>query len=138
MVLKADPYTDWGFDISQYNNNDEWQLLNVSSAQGNRFCSSNLKFYMHFARKPFYYIINIAMPIIVLSMMSLGVFWLPPNADEKLGLSTVIFLSYSIFSLIVVQNLPTTSDAMPLLGKSHLSRLPRHKMYNFSYLRQFL
>ena len=119
MVLTLDPYRDWGFDISQYKNNDEWILLNISSTQGDRFGSSNLKFYMHFARKPLYYIINIAMPIIVLSTMSLGVFWLPPSAAEKMGLSTVIFLSYSIFSLVVIQNLPTTSDSMPLLGKSH-------------------
>lgn len=131
MVLVPDPYRNGGFDVSQYSNNDEWILSNSSATNGDRFGSSNIKFHMYFTRKPLYYVINIAFPIIMLSVMSLGVFWLPPSAGEKMGLSTVIFLSYSVFSLIVVQNLPTTSDSLPLLGETfELSRNMQHMQHH--------
>ena len=72
---------------------------------------------MELERKSQYTIINILIPIILLSIMDLLVFWLPPESGEKVSLGITVLLSFSVFLLVVDERMPRTSDAVPLLSE---------------------
>lgn len=109
-------------DLSVYRENDLWQITSTAVVNNTRVGSSNLQFIMYIRRMPFYYIMNIAIPILVLSLLSVTVFWLPPNSGEKVSLSVTVFLSFTVFSVLIVSNLPVSSDSYPLLGELLASR----------------
>ena len=78
---------------------------------------------MELERKSQYTIINVLIPIILLSIMDLLVFWLPPESGEKVSLGITVLLSFSVFLLVVDERLPRTSDTVPILSKYHSSSI---------------
>ena len=69
LALIPDPDIKWGFDTSEFTGNNQWKLTDVHSVLGTRFSSSNIKFYLNIARKPSYFLVNVAAPIIALSVL---------------------------------------------------------------------
>ena len=53
----------------------------------------------------------------MLSMLTLLVFCMPPDAGEKVSLSITVLLSFTVFMLMVSDNMPQTSNNIPILGK---------------------
>ncbi len=96
--------------------NNQWVITSTIVVLGLREGMSNIKFYLVLQRKPFYFILNIVTPTILLSLMSLAVFWLPTHADEKMGLSVTILLAFTVFMFTISTVLPTSSDSTSLLG----------------------
>ena len=74
-------------------------------------CSIQLK------RLPAYYLLNTIVPTTVLAFLSAFVFYVPVDAGEKLSVSIMILLSFSVFLLIVSNNTPNISQNLPFLGK---------------------
>ena len=69
-------------------------------------------------RKPLYYIINIVLPTIFITVCGLLVFWLPPDSGEKVSLSVTILLASTVFMLVIGDNMPPQSSTVPLVGKT--------------------
>jgi len=65
-------------------------------------------------------VLNIILPCISLNVLSLLAFCLPPEAGEKVTLGITVLLSYSVFMLLVAENMPPTSEFVPLIGKPRL------------------
>jgi len=65
--------------------------------------------------------LNIILPCISLNVLSLLAFCLPPDAGEKVTLGITVLLSYSVFMLLVAENMPPTSEFVPLIGKFHVA-----------------
>ena len=63
-----------------------------------------------------FYILNIILPCIMLSILQLCVFLAPPPSGEKISLSITVLLSFTVFLLIVSESMPQTSLNVPLLG----------------------
>ena len=61
--------------------------------------------------------LNIILPCVSLNVLSLLAFCLPPDAGEKVTLGITVLLSYSVFMLLVAENMPPTSEFVPLIGK---------------------
>ena len=76
-----------------------------------------LHFVLYFQRKSLYYIMNIVLPSCMLSILVLTVFKLPPESGEKMSMGVTLLLSYSVFLLMVSDNVPNTSQAVPLIGQ---------------------
>lgn len=110
------PYENDTFNLDYYRKNAVWDIVNTSVVSGQSVGGDYLKFYIFLRRKPSYTVLSLILPIVVLSMLSLAVFWLPAVADEKVSLSVTIFLSFIVFNTVIVATLPQ-SDNMPLLGK---------------------
>ena len=68
-------------------------------------------------RKSRYSVINVLVPIVLLSLMDLLVFRLPPESGEKVSLGITVLLSFSVFLLVVDERMPRTSDTVPILSK---------------------
>ncbi|CAH1237774.1 CHRNA3 [Branchiostoma lanceolatum] len=73
--------------------------------------------YIVLERLPLYFTVNLLIPCLLFTFLSLLVFYLPSKACEKITLCISILLSLAVFLLVVVKIIPSTSLAVPLLGK---------------------
>ncbi len=110
-------------DMTNYITNGEWALI-ASQIRRNEvvypigdaiYPDVTVTFIMH--RRILYYILNILCPCIWLNVLSLLAFCLPPDAGEKITLGITVLLSYSVFMLLVAENMPPTSEFVPLIGE---------------------
>jgi nicotinic acetylcholine receptor len=109
-------------DMSNYITNGEWGLIGshifrseVVYPIGNEiYPDVTISIVIH--RRILYYILNIILPCIWLNMLSLLAFCLPPDAGEKITLGITVLLSYSVFTLLIAESMPPTSEFVPLIG----------------------
>ncbi len=92
--------------------------LNIGSYVANLAAA---RFTLILRRKPTYYVLNIFLPSLVLTALSLIVFIVPIDAGEKLSLGITILLSFSVYMLILSDNTPQTSEAIPTLSKYNIT-----------------
>ncbi|XP_025424399.1 neuronal acetylcholine receptor subunit alpha-7-like isoform X1 [Sipha flava] len=76
----------------------------------------DITFTVFIRRRTVYYIINLILPSVTLAAMAMLGFMLPSDCGEKMTLGVTILLSLSVFSLMIADALPQTSEAIPLLG----------------------
>ncbi|XP_063598331.1 neuronal acetylcholine receptor subunit alpha-7-like [Penaeus indicus] len=111
-----------GGDISGYIANGEWDLIAVPGKRNTLSYSCcpevyvDVTFKIHIRRRTLYYFSNLIMPCVLISSMALLGFTLPPDSGEKLTLGVTILLSLTVFLNIVTENIPETSDAVPLIS----------------------
>ncbi|KAG5852619.1 acetylcholine receptor subunit alpha-like [Anguilla anguilla] len=68
-------------------------------------------------RLPLYFIVNVITPCMLFSFLTGLVFYLPTDSGEKMTLSISVLLSLTVFLLVIVELIPSTSSAVPLIGK---------------------
>ena len=68
-------------------------------------------------RRHRFYTMNLIMPCAMLSSLTLVTFLSPPDQGEKISLGISILLSFSVFMLTLSENMPKTSETLPLFGK---------------------
>ncbi|UYV77419.1 hypothetical protein LAZ67_15000961 [Cordylochernes scorpioides] len=68
-------------------------------------------------RKTLYYMYNVVMPCMMMSVLTLLVFCLPPDTGEKIALGVTVLLAFSVFMLAIAEKMPETSESIPLLGR---------------------
>lgn len=68
-------------------------------------------------RKTLFYTVNLIIPCVGISFLSVLVFYLPSDSGEKVSLCISILLSLTVFFLLLVEIIPPTSITVPLLGK---------------------
>ena len=73
------------------------------------------------ARKPKHVFVNVAIPIILLNILTLAVFFIP--YEERLSFSITIFLTFMVLTMVIAEKLPESSDTIPLLGEWLFLRL---------------
>ena len=77
---------------------------------------SQINFMITLKRKSLYYVLYVMAPTLILGVLNLFLFILPPASGEKVQLGITIILSYFIFLLPVAEHLPQTSDNIPLFA----------------------
>ena len=102
-------------DLSFYRPNSDWSLESSTGESIIWNGYSNLKMTFTVKRAPLYYIIVVACPTILFSLLNPLVFLLPIDSGDRIGLSTTILLSYAIFLTMVRLAVPVTSNPMSLL-----------------------
>ena len=68
-------------------------------------------------RKTLFYTVNLLIPTVLISFLSLFVFYLPTDEGEKITLSISILLALVVFLVLVSKILPPTSIVIPLIAK---------------------
>nr|1OED_A Chain A, Acetylcholine receptor subunit alpha [Torpedo marmorata]1OED_D Chain D, Acetylcholine receptor subunit alpha [Torpedo marmorata] len=66
---------------------------------------------------PLYFVVNVIIPCLLFSFLTGLVFYLPTDSGEKMTLSISVLLSLTVFLLVIVELIPSTSSAVPLIGK---------------------
>ncbi len=104
--------------------NDAWDLINSSigayvlDAAGDMGLRSPVMYFeVALKRNPSYFIVNILIPVILISMLSALVFLLPAEAGEKISMSTTVFLSYTVVLLMVSDITPKGGTTTPVISE---------------------
>lgn len=109
-------------DLSNYVVNGEWELLSIKIVRNVVTYSCcpepfpDVTFHVHIRRRILYYMYNVVFPCIMMSALTLLVFCLPPDSGEKIALGITVLLAFSVFMLAVAENLPETSEFVPLIS----------------------
>lgn len=110
-------------DLVNYMPNGEWELLEARMVRNVVYypCCPDQPFpditvVLVIRRKTLYYMYNVVMPCIMMSVLTLLVFCLPPDSGEKIALGVTVLLAFSVFMLAIAEKMPETSESIPLLG----------------------
>ncbi|GAA6091571.1 cholinergic receptor, nicotinic, alpha 11 [Tachysurus ichikawai] len=76
----------------------------------------DVTFVITIRRRTLYYALNLLIPCVLLSSMTLLIFVLPADSGEKISLGITVLLSLTVFMLLVAEIMPATSDSIPLIG----------------------
>lgn len=112
-----------GMDLSEFYLSVEWDVMSVPARKNvvrYSCCPTpylDITFNITMRRKTLFYTVNLILPCVIISGLSVVVFYLPPDSGEKISLSISIVLSLGVFFLLLSEIIPPTSLAIPLLGK---------------------
>ena len=104
-----------GIVLNRYSTNDEWYLESVKSSNlpwesYGPFDPDLVKITITVKRIPNYYIVNIVLPVLFLSMLISCTFVIPADSGEKMGYSMTVLLSFAVFLTIVGSSFPVSSS----------------------------
>lgn len=84
-------------------------------------------------RKPLYYIVNLVIPTAIITVVAITGFFTPASTSsertEKVNLGITTLLAMSILMLMVSDQMPTTSDFVPLIGECLLHQFSPFSRY---------
>ena len=124
-ISLADPavYLGTGALGSNKVSNGQWEITSVRATRESVVYKnydgsySELKFILTFKRLPTYHLINLAIPIILLHVLSLTTFLVPPEGGERMSVGLTTFLAFSVFTLVLMEQLPESSVSLPIICK---------------------
>ncbi|CAH1785823.1 unnamed protein product [Owenia fusiformis] len=112
-----------GVDLRDYYRSVEWDLLAAPAKRNEKFypcCPEpfpDITFTVEMRRKTLFYTVNLIIPCVAISFLTVLVFYLPSNSGEKITLCISILLSLTVFFLLLAEIIPPTSLVVPLIGK---------------------
>ncbi|GIY77269.1 acetylcholine receptor subunit alpha-like [Caerostris extrusa] len=112
-----------GIDLTEFYLSVEWDILEVPAVRHEKYytcCEEpyvDITFNISMRRKTLFYTVNLIIPCMGISFLTVLVFYLPSDSGEKVTLSISILLSLTVFFLLLAEIIPPTSLVVPLLGK---------------------
>lgn len=109
-------------DLTNFVDNGEWTLITTKVQRNVIYypcCPEpfpDVTFYIQLRRRVLYYFLNVIIPCMLLSGLTLTGFLLPPDSGEKITLGLTVLLAFSVFMLLIAENMPPTSEYIPLIG----------------------
>ncbi|XP_069802742.1 5-hydroxytryptamine receptor 3A-like [Dendropsophus ebraccatus] len=99
-------------------NEGQWDLVDVVPRYhlltDHNLQFGQIKFYVSLRRRPLFYVVNLILPSIILMVLDIIGFYIPPESGERISFKITLLLGYSVFLLIVYNALPATGA--PLIG----------------------
>jgi nicotinic acetylcholine receptor len=117
------PVITEGIDMDDYVPSQEWDVIAVPAKRHVEYypcCVEpfpDIRFNLTLRRKHLFYTINIVIPCVCITLLTLTGFYVPCDCTEKISISLTILLSISMFQLLLLDLLPGTSLKVPLLGR---------------------
>lgn len=112
-----------GMDFSEFYQNVEWDIVSVTAKKNIKryICCiepyPDVTFYITMRRKTLFHTVNLILPCVVISFLTVLVFYLPSDSEEKITLCISVLLSLTVFFLLLTEIIPPTSIVIPLIGK---------------------
>jgi len=124
MTHKSEePFIETGIDLSGFYLSVEWDVMSVPAVRTVQYYSCcdtpyiDITFNITMRRKTLFYTLNLIIPCVLISVLAVIVFYLPPDSGEKISLSISIVLSLGVFFLLLAEIIPPTSLTISLLGR---------------------
>ncbi|XP_022091690.1 neuronal acetylcholine receptor subunit beta-2-like isoform X1 [Acanthaster planci] len=115
--------SDSGGDETVFKSDGQWDMISMEvhsnkveypDDPGKNY--TDVQYEVLFRRRPLYYLFNLIIPCMFLSLVSLLTFFLPPESGEKVSLGVTVLLSLTVFLLLVAETMPPTST-VPIIGQ---------------------
>ncbi|KAK2569377.1 Neuronal acetylcholine receptor subunit alpha-3 [Acropora cervicornis] len=109
-------------DLHEYSPSVEWELIGVPGEFHSvkyACCDQpfdDVTYNVRIKRRPLYYTMYLIIPCAMISILTLLVFLLPPDCNERMTVGMAILVTLSFFFIMVAENMPATSEAVPLVG----------------------
>ncbi|CAF91943.1 unnamed protein product, partial [Tetraodon nigroviridis] len=110
-------------DQMDYWESGEWVIVNAVGKYNIKkyeCCTeiySDITYYFIIRRLPLFYTINLIIPCLLISCLTVLVFYLPSQCGEKITLCISVLLSLTVFLLLITEIIPSTSLVIPLIGE---------------------
>lgn len=93
----------------------EWLIKNSTTRTEIVNNKSYVKFILQLERHPSFTILNIVIPVTIISSLSSVTFLIPVDSGERVSFSITVLLSLTVYTGEISKNLPTNSESLPLL-----------------------
>ncbi|XP_041364120.1 neuronal acetylcholine receptor subunit alpha-2-like [Gigantopelta aegis] len=109
-------------NLNEYIQSNEWDIVeNVGVRNVKRYtcCPEpypDITFKLRIKRKVAFYTFILIMPCALLSLLTLVIFWVPPESPAKLILGMNIFLAFFVLLLLLAESTPKAAASIPLIG----------------------
>ncbi|KAL8563805.1 hypothetical protein ACOMHN_058663 [Nucella lapillus] len=109
-------------DLAEYIESNAWKILDVPAKRNVAWYSCcpapyvDLKYTLVFQRRATLYNYILILPCMLLTSITLILFWIPPESPAKMQLGLTIFIAFFILLKLLEMNLPPGTSHMPLLG----------------------
>ncbi|XP_078413642.1 neuronal acetylcholine receptor subunit alpha-2-like [Cetorhinus maximus] len=110
-------------DLKDYWESGEWAIVNAVGIYNSKkydCCSEvyvDITYSFIIRRLPLFYTINLIIPCLLISCLTVLVFYLPSGCGEKITLCISVLLSLTVFLLLITEIIPSTSLVIPLIGE---------------------
>ncbi|KAG7509388.1 neuronal acetylcholine receptor subunit alpha-2-like [Solea senegalensis] len=110
-------------DLNNYWESGEWAIINAVGTYNTKkydCCHEiypDITYYFIIRRLPLFYTINLIIPCLLISCLTVLVFYLPSDCGEKITLCISVLLSLTVFLLLITEIIPSTSLVIPLIGE---------------------
>ncbi|XP_064598528.1 neuronal acetylcholine receptor subunit alpha-6-like [Liolophura sinensis] len=108
-----------------YRENGEWELVNLAGSRHeitlDEETETLLTLTLTLKRLRPFFLINLVVPLMLLSALNVVVFALPVESGERISLSITTLLTYAVFLSVIGDSLPNTSRSSPIVGVYVLS-----------------
>ncbi|XP_072041767.1 neuronal acetylcholine receptor subunit alpha-10-like isoform X7 [Amphiura filiformis] len=112
-----------------FESNGEWDMIGLSSCNNVEYYPddpdipyTDVTFYINFSRRPHYYVFNLMMPSLLITLLASLAFLLPPQSQGKVQLGVTFLLSMTVFLMIVAESIPPT-NTVPVIGEYFASSM---------------
>lgn len=112
-----------GIDLRDYYPSVEWHIMSAPAKRNVKTypcCPEpypDITFNITLRRKTLFYSVNLIVPCVGISFLTVLTFYLPSDSGEKIALCVSILLSLTVFFLLLAELIPPTSLVVPLIGK---------------------
>uniref|UniRef100_A0A4W4HQZ7 Cholinergic receptor, nicotinic, alpha 2b (neuronal) n=1 Tax=Electrophorus electricus TaxID=8005 RepID=A0A4W4HQZ7_ELEEL len=110
-------------DLKDYWESGEWAIVNAVGTYNTKkydCCHEiypDITYFFIIHRLPLFYTINLIIPCLLISCLTVLVFYLPSDCGEKITLCISVLLSLTVFLLLITEIIPSTSLVIPLIGE---------------------
>eukprot|EP00112_Aurelia_sp_Birch-Aquarium-sp1_P007388 Seg1804.2 transcript_id=Seg1804.2/GoldUCD/mRNA.D3Y31 product="Neuronal acetylcholine receptor subunit alpha-7" protein_id=Seg1804.2/GoldUCD/D3Y31 len=107
-------------DAVRYVKNGEWELFRTKVEHFNEQSGSEsfsvVRYSITVRRITLYYVMNFILPCVLIAVLTVLVFLLPPESGERVSYGITVILSFTILLLMLYEKLPVTSSEYPLIA----------------------
>ncbi|XP_033001379.1 neuronal acetylcholine receptor subunit alpha-2 [Lacerta agilis] len=110
-------------DLKDYWESGEWAIIHAVGTYNTKkydCCTEiypDITYSFVIRRLPLFYTINLIIPCLLISCLTVLVFYLPSDCGEKITLCISVLLSLTVFLLLITEIIPSTSLVIPLIGE---------------------
>lgn len=99
-----------------FSSNGEWLVVRSSAVVENTGGEVKVTFSLTLKRKPHYFILNMMMPVLLLSVLNLFTFAIPCDSGERISYVITVWLSFAVFLTVITANLPQSSNSISVIA----------------------
>nr|XP_060611697.1 neuronal acetylcholine receptor subunit alpha-3 [Anolis sagrei ordinatus] len=110
-------------NLNDYWESGEWAIIKAPGYKHDikyNCCEAvypDITYSLYIRRLPLFYTINMIIPCLLISFLTVLVFYLPSDCGEKVTLCISVLLSLTVFLLVITETIPSTSLVIPLIGE---------------------